>query len=145
MAPGRHGKLAVVSDIDDTIIETGAGNLRANWRRVFAEMPGEREVVPGSVEFYARLGGGHVGEQGPATRRPFFYVSSSPWNLFDYLVAFQKAHGALGFRTKTDYSEELFLNRAFLDDLCHDFPEIAAIELYDDEPAVELDKKGADA
>ena len=48
--------------------------------------------------------------------------------FLDELRAFQKAHGALGFRTKTDYSEELFLNRAFLDDLCHDFPEIAAID-----------------
>ena len=92
LAPGRDGKLAVVSDIDDTIVETGAGNLRANWRRVLAQMPGEREVVPGAVEFYARLGGGNLGDRVPATRRPFFYVSSSPWNLFDYLVAFQRAN-----------------------------------------------------
>jgi hypothetical protein len=29
---------------------------------------------------------------GRTPRRPFFYISSSPWNLFDYLVAFQKLH-----------------------------------------------------
>ena len=93
LSPGRNGKLAVISDIDDTIIETGAGSLAKNWRRVLAQMPSEREAVPGAADLYARLGGGSVGDKFPAARRPFFYVSSSPWNLFDYLVAFQKQHG----------------------------------------------------
>ena len=93
LAPGRDGRLAVISDIDDTIVETGAGDLARNWRRVAAQMPGERVAVPGAVAFYSALGGGHVGDTTPATRRPFFYVSSSPWNLFDYLVAFKKAQG----------------------------------------------------
>jgi phosphatidate phosphatase APP1 len=52
LAPGRTGKLAVISDIDDTILETGAGRLIRNWRRVVAQMPSERVVVPGAVEFY---------------------------------------------------------------------------------------------
>lgn len=93
LAPGRSGKLAVISDIDDTIIETGAGDLARNWRRLVAQMPDERAVVPGAVKFYGHLGGGSLGERVPASRRPFFYVSSSPWNLFDYLVAFQQEHG----------------------------------------------------
>jgi phosphatidate phosphatase APP1 len=87
LAPGDNHRLGVVSDIDDTIVETGAGDLLRNWRRVLAQMPGEREAVPGAAAFYSRLSGAL-----PATRRPFFYVSSSPWNLFDYLVAFQKLH-----------------------------------------------------
>jgi amino acid adenylation domain-containing protein len=44
------------------------------------------------------------------------------------LQAYQRAHAGGNVRTKTDYSEELFLNRAFLDDLRHDCPEIVAIE-----------------
>jgi phosphatidate phosphatase APP1 len=28
----------------------------------------------------------------PAPRRPFFYVSSSPWNLFSYLAAFKQVN-----------------------------------------------------
>ena len=101
LAPGETHKLAVISDIDDTIIETGAGDLRRNWRRVLAQMPGDREAVPGAAAFYNRLSSGHgggadssgaIGTALPATRRPFFYISSSPWNLFDYLVAFQKLH-----------------------------------------------------
>jgi len=57
--------------------------------------------VPGADAFYGALGGGQVLPPGelrperriPATHRPFFYVSSSPWNLFAYLVAFQRAKG----------------------------------------------------
>lgn len=104
LVPGHTSDLAVISDIDDTIIETGitggARNIARNWRRVLAELPHERIAVPGSDSFYGQLGGGvlDVGETRaadriPATRRPFFYISSSPWNLFSYLVAFQRAKG----------------------------------------------------
>jgi phosphatidate phosphatase APP1 len=105
LVPGTEGRLAVISDIDDTIIETGiTGGVRAiarNWRRILAELPEERIAVPGADLFYGALGGGQVlpahtvraGKRAPATHRPFFYVSSSPWNLFSYLVAFQRAKG----------------------------------------------------
>ena len=104
LAPGSTTKLAVVSDIDDTIVETGiTGGPRAiarNWRRVLAELPDERIAVPGADVFYGALGGGAVltapggaGTRYTATHRPFFYVSSSPWNLFSYLVAFQQSRG----------------------------------------------------
>jgi phosphatidate phosphatase APP1 len=104
LVPGSLTKLAVVSDIDDTIIETGiTGGPRAiarNWRRVLAELPDERIEVPGADVFFGALGGGAVlsepggvGTRYAATHRPFFYVSSSPWNLFSYLVAFQQGRG----------------------------------------------------
>ena len=102
LVPGASDGLGVISDIDDTIIETGiTGGLKSvlrNWRRVLAEMPEERLAVPGVDLFYGALGGGavldaedgHAGKLFPATHRPFFYVSSSPWNLFAYLVAFMQ-------------------------------------------------------
>jgi len=105
LAPGLDSRLAVISDIDDVIIETGITggwrSLARNWRRILVQMPGERTVVPGAAPFYGALGGGEVqarGERLPgksiaATHRPFFYISSSPWNLFTYLVAFQRAKG----------------------------------------------------
>ena len=105
LAPGADASLAVISDIDDTIIETGiTGNFRdiaRNWRRVLMQMPDERVLVPGADVFYNALGGGAVihadeatvGDRLAATHHPFFYVSSSPWNLFSYLVAFQKSRG----------------------------------------------------
>ncbi|MBX7541602.1 phosphatase domain-containing protein [Qipengyuania sphaerica] len=105
LAPGKATGLAMISDIDDTIIETGiTGNFRAvmrNWRRVLMQMPEERILVPGADMFYNALGGndglpegeGHAGDHMPASRRPFFYVSSSPWNLFSYLVTYMKGRG----------------------------------------------------
>jgi len=104
LAPGTRAGLGIISDIDDTIMETGiTGNFRAiarNWKRVMAQMPGERILVPGAVNFYSALGG-HPDETIPAThvaehiepqsrKRPVFYVSSSPWNLFSYLVTFKQ-------------------------------------------------------
>ena len=105
LAPGTDSRLAVISDIDDTIMETGiTGGMRAiarNWRRILAELPEDRIAVPGADAFYGALAGGPTLPPGelrpekriPATHRPFFYVSSSPWNLFAYLVAFQRAKG----------------------------------------------------
>ena len=50
LAPGDDTGLAVISDIDDTIIETGiTGDFRKvmrNWRRVLMQMPEERIIVP---------------------------------------------------------------------------------------------------
>lgn len=104
LVPGKDSNLAVISDIDDTIIETGiTGNPRKiarNWKRVLAQLPHERIAVPGADAFYGALGGGvtasgdlHGAKMMPATHRPFFYISSSPWNLFSYLVAFQRLKG----------------------------------------------------
>ncbi len=103
LAPGHTTTLGVISDIDDTIIETGiTGDIRAllrNWKRVLAQMPDERIAVPGVDNFYGALGGAFpvdsasddVGRHMPAAmERPFFYVSSSPWNLYSYLVAYMR-------------------------------------------------------
>ncbi|GAA4642354.1 App1 family protein [Pontixanthobacter gangjinensis] len=106
LAPGEGTQLGVISDIDDTIIETGiTGNVRAilrNWKRVLAQMPEERAQVPDADIFYNALGGNappmpglrRSSDEHPApTDRPFFYVSSSPWNLYSYLVAYKKVRG----------------------------------------------------
>ena len=107
LTPGRSSDLAVISDIDDTIIETGItggiGSVIRNWKRIFAQLPHERIAVAHADQFYGELGGG-TGQHAqrpaarpslslPATRRPFFYISSSPWNLYNYLIAFQRSNG----------------------------------------------------
>lgn len=137
LAPGATARLGVISDIDDTIIESGAaGGVRAiarNWRRLFAEMPHERTAVTGADAFYGALGGGPVlppgqvrpGRQIPAPRRPFFYVSSSPWNLFSYIVAFLRAKGLpLGPVLLRDWG----LDRATLGPTSHRMHKAAAID-----------------
>ncbi len=107
LTPGTQTQTGVISDIDDTILETGiTGNLRMiarNWKRVMTQMPSERVIVPGAASFYAAIGGNSAGSREPASAidellpeariRPVFYVSSSPWNLFSYLVTFKRERG----------------------------------------------------
>ena len=137
LAPGADTGLAVISDIDDTIVETGiTGDFRAvlrNWRRILIQMPEERILVPGADVFYNALGGGealtsgegHAGETQPATHRPFFYVSSSPWNLFSYLVTYIRGRGLpLGPIALRDWG----LNRATFGSASHGAHKRAAID-----------------
>ena len=70
-------RLAVVSDIDDTVIETGAWSLWRNLRTTFAGNMTSRHVFPDAVELLGRLSEGG--------RNPLFFVSSSPWNMHAFL------------------------------------------------------------
>lgn len=154
LAPGAEARLAVISDIDDTIIETGiTGGIRSlarNWRRVLAELPEERLLVPGADAFYTALGGGallpegeaHLGVRQAAARNPVFYISSSPWNLFSYLVAFQRGRGLpLGPLALRDWD----FNRATLGSGGHGPHKEAAIaQLFDFYPALHFALAGDD-
>ncbi|BDI59880.1 phosphatase domain-containing protein [Qipengyuania nanhaisediminis] len=107
IAPGSQTRMGIISDIDDTILETGiTGSFRKiarNWKRVMRQMPVDRVEVPGAAAFYAAIGGNPAGSREPAEAidalaprarvRPVFYVSSSPWNLFSYLVTFKRSRG----------------------------------------------------
>ncbi|MDY8109924.1 phosphatase domain-containing protein [Fulvimarina sp. 2208YS6-2-32] len=81
----RYG---VISDIDDTIVKTGAFNFLKHWRTVVANSAETRTAFPGVSHFYRALANGAMG---PETN-PFFYVSSSPWNLFDLFDRFLVIH-----------------------------------------------------
>lgn len=78
------GDLLVISDIDDTVLETGAQRF---WQMARATIFGTfrtRSHVAGMAELYRGLVYGPTGD----TENPVFYVSSSPWNLHDFLTAF---------------------------------------------------------
>lgn len=114
LVAGKSVDLGIISDIDDTIIETGItggfDSIAKNWRRVFAQMPQQRVAVDGAEQLYSTLGGGRVAQASldtgdevwTAQKRPFFYVSSSPWNLYSYLVEFKRIkslpHGPIALR-----------------------------------------------
>ena len=88
LVPDPRGGLAVVSDIDDTIMKTG---LTQGWtaagRTLFRDVA-DRKPVTGMSTFYEGLARGD-GTQGTV---PFYYVSTGSWNLYDYLVAFTNLH-----------------------------------------------------
>ncbi|WP_061936639.1 App1 family protein [Aureimonas sp. AU22] len=79
-----HARFGVISDIDDTIIHTGAFKMLRHWRIVTANSAEARTAFPGVSEFYRALCDGAAGPQ----TNPVFYVSSSPWNLSDIFERF---------------------------------------------------------
>ena len=82
--PHPECDIAIVSDIDDTIVVTDANNLLTMARLTFLESPASRLPFAGVGELYQAL------TQGGKVQRPIFYVSSSPWNLYDFLVDFMR-------------------------------------------------------
>ena len=73
--PQQDATVGIISDIDDTIVKTGATNFLKHWRIVVANAPESRRGYPVQPELYTALT--------DQERNPVFYVSSSPWNLFD--------------------------------------------------------------
>ena len=87
--PSSTAQLAVISDVDDTIIKTGANVLWRNLRTTLLGSAETRLPFPGLASFYRALERG----TGPEPANPIFYVSSSPWNLYDLLERFMALHG----------------------------------------------------
>ncbi len=84
MIPPPDAEYGIISDIDDTIIRTGATDLLAMSRTTFLHNARTRLPFAGVAEFYRSLQLGRNGKR----NNPFFYVSSSPWNLYDLLKDF---------------------------------------------------------
>lgn len=82
--PSAESKIGIISDIDDTVIQTGATNLLKMARVVFLNNARTRLPFEGVAGFYEALHRGSTGTE----NNPIFYVSSSPWNLYDLLVDF---------------------------------------------------------
>ena len=81
--------LAAISDIDDTILHTGITSLLTAAKLTFLRNARTRAALPGAARLYeafAQTGGSE-------TPRPFFYVSSSAWNLHDLLSDFMRLNG----------------------------------------------------
>ena len=82
--PGPDADCMIISDIDDTMIETGAHSLARNLWTTFTGSALTRKVHEDARDLIRALEDGG--------RNPVFYVSSSPWNLHDFLVAiFERA------------------------------------------------------
>lgn len=88
VTPTVMSTVGIISDIDDTIVATQATNLLKMARIVFLNNARTRLPFEGVAAFYRAL---HQGRSG-AEANPIFYVSSSPWNLYDLLVDFLALH-----------------------------------------------------
>ena len=80
--PGRDAEFGLISDVDDTILHTNATRLLTMARLTFTGNARTRLPLAGAAALYQKLN-----NEG---RNPAFYVSSSPWNLFDLLEDFME-------------------------------------------------------
>ena len=83
--PGPGAAFGVISDIDDTVLETGVQRALRMVVQTFTGSAVTRTAFPGAAELYRDLS--HDGDN------PFFYISSSPWNLHAFVVAFLRHRG----------------------------------------------------
>ena len=82
-------QFAFISDIDDTFLVSHSSKLRRRLYVLFTKNARNRRPFEGVVNHYKLLS-----ENGNLTNiyNPFFYVSSSEWNLYDFIVEFSHAN-----------------------------------------------------
>jgi len=89
LVPPSTARYGVISDIDDTILETHASSLLRSALVTLLENAATRTPFAGVAALYEALQAGANGNG----RNPIFYISSSPWNLYDFLVEFMQING----------------------------------------------------
>ena len=88
LVPPPEAEFGIISDLDDTVFETSATNVLKMLSRTLLSNAHSRLPFGGVADFYRRLQRGRTGRPD----NPFFYVSSSPWNLYDVLDEFLGIH-----------------------------------------------------
>ncbi len=86
LIPEEDAEYGVISDIDDTILHTGVTSF-LKWRLLKNSLltnAYKRIPLKGAPEFYQKL---HLGKS-KKNKNPIFYISNSPWNLYQYLKLF---------------------------------------------------------
>ncbi len=77
LVPEGNADFGIISDIDDTMLQTGAYSLVRNLWTSLTGNAMTRKIFPDAVSFMSALSRGG--------KNPVYYVSSSPWNLHHFL------------------------------------------------------------
>lgn len=84
LVPPAAARFGVISDLDDTVLQSHATQLLRMARTLFLGNARTRLPFPGVAAFYRALQAGTAG----SPLNPLFYVSSSPWNLYELFLEF---------------------------------------------------------
>ncbi|SHJ06018.1 Phosphatidate phosphatase APP1 [Mesonia phycicola] len=90
LIPDSKAEYGVISDIDDTILHTGVTSF-LKWRLLKNSLftnAYKRIPLKGASALYQKLAAGTQN----SGRNPVFYLSNSPWNLYEYLKLFLDHH-----------------------------------------------------
>lgn len=89
LVPHAAAAFGVISDLDDTVIQSRVTNFLQAARTVMFGNALTRLPFEGVAEFYHALNRG----RDTGAENPVFYVSSSPWNLYDVIEDFLAVQG----------------------------------------------------
>lgn len=83
----HYNQFAFISDIDDTFLVSYSSKLRKRLFVLLTENALSRKPFDGVVNHYRLLAEAQAPDN---TTNPFFYVSSSEWNLYNYIRDFSE-------------------------------------------------------
>lgn len=85
----NRSQYAFISDIDDTIMKSFSATIFKRLYELVSRSAAKRRLFDNTSKFYNALSESNT-EDGMLN--PFFYVSSSEWNLYDYLNIVFREH-----------------------------------------------------
>jgi len=87
LVPSTSAKFGVVSDLDDTVLQSKVTSLLGAARLLLLENARTRLPFPGVAAFYRALANVQTAPNG-TPENPVFYVSSNAWNMYDVVTDF---------------------------------------------------------
>ena len=125
-----ESKLGVISDIDDTFLVSHSGNFLKKLYVILFKNINNRKIFEDVVPHYQALS--RAGQESESASNSFFYVSSSEWNLYEFIDAFARLHkfpkAVIKLKKiKTSISDFLFTGRGSHD---HKFEKIKDIIMF---------------
>lgn len=135
-------KVGVISDIDDTFLVSHSGNFLKKLYVLLLKNIDKRRVFEDVVPHYQALS--KAGQESEKASNSFFYVSSSEWNLYEFIDSFARLHELPKAviklkKIKTGISDFLFTGRGSHDhkfekikDIIMFYPELKYVLLGDD-------------
>jgi len=81
-----QARIGIISDIDDTVLHSSITDWKVAAQLTFLHNARTRKPLPGVAALYRAL----QADAGGQPHNPLFYVSSSPWNLYDLLEDFME-------------------------------------------------------
>ena len=86
----KMGKLGIISDVDDTFLVSYTLNPIKKLYHLLSRNVTSRKIFEDAAAHYSALS--MAGRNEPEEWNAFFYVSSSEWNLYRFLVNFIELH-----------------------------------------------------
>lgn len=137
-----ESKVGVITDIDDTFLVSHSGNFFKKLYVLLLRNINKRKVFADVVPHYQALS--RAGQENSEASNSFFYVSSSEWNLYEFIESFIRLHelpmGIIKLKKiKTGISDFLFTGRGSHDhkfekikDIIGFYPQLKYVLLGDD-------------